>query len=106
MLGPDQKFSLNPSELKKLVLGCKAVKQALGGTKSILKNERAIRKFAEASVVTIKPIEKGSKFTKENLRTKRPGTGKILANQYYKILGKSAKRPIKSNKQLSWKDVI
>ena len=106
MPGPDQKFSLTPIELQQLVLGCNAVKQALGSSKIILKNEKPIRQFAEASVVTIKYVKKGEKFSEDNLGTKRPGTGQILASQFRKIMGKKAKKPIKSNKQLNWKDII
>ena len=106
MPGPDQKISLDPLELKELVVGCNAVKQALGDSKLILKNEKPIRKFAEASVVTIKTIDKGEKFTLENITTKRPGTGDILASQFYKIIGTNEKKSIKSNKQLARADII
>jgi sialic acid synthase SpsE len=106
MSGPDQKISLDPLELKELVIGCNAVKQALGDSKLILKNEKPIRKFAEASIVTIQAIEKGEKFTLENIGTKRPGTGHLHANQFNKILGNNAKKSIESNKQLTWKDIV
>ena len=39
MEGFDHKLSLEPNELTDLVKGCKAVKQALGNTKKILKNQ-------------------------------------------------------------------
>ncbi|MCV0430388.1 N-acetylneuraminate synthase family protein [Nitrosopumilus sp.] len=106
MSGPDQKISLDPSELNELVIGCNAVKQALGDSKFILKNEKPIRKFAEASIVTTKTIEKGEKFTLENIGTKRPGTGDLHANKFYEIIGKNAKKSIKPNKQLTWKDIV
>jgi N-acetylneuraminate synthase len=104
--GPDVPISIDPSELKDLIMGSKAIYSALGGTKAILKEETPTIKFAYASVVTIKDMAKGEIFTKNNLWVKRPGTGQILAENYNKILGKKASRDIKNNTQLKWKDVL
>ena len=106
MPGPDQNFSLNPNELSELIRGCKAIKSALGDVKTILPNEKQIIKFAHASVVSIKAMQKNEKFTIENISTKRPNTGSISATQFYKILGRKAKKPIKINYQLKWSDMI
>lgn len=106
MPGPDQKLSLEPNELAELVKGCKAVKLALGDTKKILDREKQILKFARESVVAIKEIQKNEKFTDENISTKRPGTGTILAKEYYRLIGRKAKRRIRDDKQISWADVI
>ena len=103
--GPDQKLSLDPKELSELVKGCKAVKLALGNSKKILPKERPILKFARESVVSITNISKGEIFSEKNITTKRPGTGGIPASDFYKILGKFAKRDISNNTQLSKKDV-
>lgn len=105
MLGPDQKLSLEPNELIELVKGCNAVKLALGNTKEILNGEKPILKFARESVVSIQEINKGETFTNKNISTKRPGTGKITAKEYYQLIGKKAKRKISFDKQLSWSDV-
>ena len=106
MPGPDQNFSLNPNELSELIRGCKAIKSALGDVKTILPNEKQIIKFAHASVVSIKAMQKNEKFTIENIYTKRPNTGSISDTQFYKILGRKAKKPIKINYQLKWSDMI
>ncbi len=103
--GPDQKLSLDPNEFSELVKGCKAVKLALGNSKKILPNEKPILKFARESVVSLMNISKGEKFLEKNITTKRPATGEIPAKDYYKILGKLAKRDISNNVQLSKKDV-
>lgn len=106
MSGPDQKFSLTPTELSELVKGCKGVKLALGDKKTILPNEKQILKFARASVVSIKTIKKNDKFTLDNISTKRPCTGSIPANKFYKILGRRAKKSLKNNHQLNWNDIL
>ena len=46
--------------------------------------------FAYATIVSIKPIKKGEKFTKDNIWVKRPGKNGILAEFYDEILGKEA----------------
>ena len=106
MPGPDQRLSLDPVELSELVKGCKAVKLALGDEKKILLKERPILKFARESVVTIKNISKGEKFTEKNISTKRPSTGQIPAKKFFKIIGKKARRNIQANKQLSYGDIV
>jgi sialic acid synthase SpsE len=106
MSGPDQKISLEPLELAELVKGCIAVKFALGNSKKILKKELPVLKFARECVVTNKKISKGEIFSKENITTKRPNTGSIPAKNYFKIIGKTAKRDIPSNKQLSIGDIL
>lgn len=105
MPGPDQKLSLNLNELSELVKGCKAVKLALGTSKKILAKEKPILKFARESIVSLKKISKGEKFSEKNISTKRPATGDIPAKDYYKIIGRSAKRNISDNIQLSQNDV-
>lgn len=106
MPGPDQKLSLEPHELVELVRGCRAIKLALGNTKKILKKELPILRFARESVVTHKNISKDDVFSEENLTTKRPNTGQIPAKDFFKIIGKKAKRNIPKNKQLLYSDII
>jgi len=105
MPGPDQKISLEENELFELVKGCRAVKLALGNTKKILKKEKPVLKFARESIVSIKNIQKGEKFTEKNIGTKRPNTGQIPAKKFYQIIGKKAKQMIPLNKQLLYSDV-
>lgn len=100
--GPDIPVSIDPSELKDLVFGVKAIYQALGGKKEILSEEKSTIEFAYASVVSIRDIKKGEILTEENIWVKRPGTGEILAKDFYKVLGKRAKQDIPKNTQLKW----
>lgn len=100
--GPDVPISITPPELKDLIDGSRAIYKALGGKKTILKEEAPTIKFAYACVVTTKDINKGEAFTKDNIWVKRPGTGEIKAEFYSKVLGKKAKKDIKKNSQLKW----
>ena len=103
--GPDISISLDPHELNDLIKGSTAIHQALGGEKTILPEEQPTIDFAYASVVTIKPIEKGEKFTPHNTWVKRPGTGEIRAKHYEDILGKRAQLDLKPDLQLEWSHI-
>ena len=103
--GPDIQVSIDPKELHELIIGSKAIFESMGGHKTILAEEQPTIDFAYACVVSIKDIKKGDKFSEENLWVKRPGTGKIKAEKYLKILGRKAKRNILKNKQLLWSDI-
>ena len=100
--GPDIPISLNPSELKDLIIGSNAIFQAMGGTKNILPEEEPTINFAYSSVVSIKDIKKGEKFTKENIWVKRPGTGEIKSEYFEKLLNSFSKIDIMKDKQLKW----
>jgi N-acetylneuraminate synthase len=103
--GPDVSISIDPKELKELVEGSRAIFEALGGSKTILKEEKPTIDFAYACVVAIKDIKKGEKFTKENIWVKRPGTGEIKAIDFEKLLGKTATKDIKVDTQVKWNEV-
>jgi len=102
--GPDVPISLNPDELKDLVIGAASIFKALGGSKDILKEEKPTIDFAYACVVSIKKIKKGEILSKDNIWVKRPGTGEIKAKDYEKIIGKKSLNDIDINKQLLWSD--
>jgi N-acetylneuraminate synthase len=103
--GPDVSISIDPTELRDLIEGSRAVSESRGGEKKILKDETPTIRFAYASVVAIKPIAKGEKFTKKNVWVKRPGTGQILAVDFEKVLGKKAVRSIPEHAQIKRNDV-
>jgi N-acetylneuraminate synthase len=103
--GPDIDISMDPNELRDLISGSRAIHQALGGTKRILPEEQPTIDFAYASVVTINPIRKGQQLTTENIWVKRPGTGSILAVDFERVLGTTARRDLPMNTQVSWDDI-
>lgn len=104
--GPDIAISITPVELKELIIGSRAIHEALGGKKTILKEEQPTIDFAYACVVAVADIKKGEKFTKKNIWVKRPGTGEIKAIDYLKVLGKVAKISITRDSQVRRKDVV
>ena len=103
--GPDIINSMDPIALKELIIGSEEIAKMRGGKKEAAKEEQVTIDFAFATVVTIKPIKKGEKLTKENIWVKRPGTGGIKADNYNKILGKLINRNIGVDEHLSWSDI-
>jgi sialic acid synthase SpsE len=103
--GPDISLSIEPQELANLIEGSKAIWSAMGGSKTILKEEQPVIDFAYASIVTIAPIKKGHEFSMNNTWVKRPGISGIRANQLNEILGKTATRDLSSDIQISIDDV-
>lgn len=104
--GPDIPISIDPAELHDLVLGTRAIHQALGGTKGILKEEQPTIDFAYATVVAIADIEEGEVLSAHNIWVKRPGTGEIKASHFESLLGKKASRSIPRDTHLKWTDLL
>jgi len=100
--GPDIPISINPQELRDLIIGSKAIFESLNGKKIFLDEEKPVADFAFSSIVTIRDIERGEKFSEENIWVKRPGTGEMKAGDFEKIINKKSKVNIKKNKQLEW----
>lgn len=103
--GPDIINSMDPFALKELIHGCSEIALMRGGKKEPTKEEQVTIDFAFATVVTIQPIKKGEKLTKDNIWVKRPGTGEISAEKYSQILGKTSKVDIKINRHVKWSDI-
>ena len=61
--------------------------------------------FAFASIVSTRNIKKGEKLNRSNIWVKRPFTGDFSAQKYFDVLGKIAKKNIKSGEQLKKKDI-
>jgi len=103
--GPDVPISIDPTELKDLIDGSRAIHEALGGTKTILPEEQPTIDFAYASVVTIESMKKGEKFSPHNIWVKRPGTGELRATHFNDVLGKCATSDLAAHIQLKWEDI-
>ena len=102
LIGPDQKASLEPDELKEMVKAIRDVKKSLGdGVKRPTKSEEEIKKVARRSVVAKVDIPKGTTITENMLDVKRPGTG-IEPKYMEMIIGKGAKINIKKEDFITW----
>jgi len=103
--GPDIINSMDPIALQELIYGSAEIALMRGGKKEAAKEEQVTIDFAFATVVSIKPINKGEIFTKENIWVKRPGTGEVKADGYNDLLGKKAKVDINIDEHIKWNDI-
>ncbi|MCG3084802.1 pseudaminic acid synthase [Anoxybacillus sp. LAT_35] len=99
--GVDSAFSMEPDEMKALVVETERAWQALGEVKyGPTEKEKASLKFRR-SIYVAKDIKAGEKFTKENIRVIRPGYG--LEPKYFeRIIGLTAKQDLKAGTPLSF----
>lgn len=87
--GPDQVVSIEPDELNDLCSFAKLYHDT-GSKKDMLTDEEeAVKVWAHHSIVAAEDIEVGDTFNRENITTKRPGTG-IPARKYFDVLGTTA----------------
>jgi len=99
--GVDAVFSLEPNEMRSLVIECKRAWQAVGKISyGTTEEEKASLRFRR-SLYVAQDMKAGDVFTEENLRVIRPGYG--LPPKYYDILlGKKVKRDVKKGTPVTW----
>ena len=85
MDGPDHKASLEPTELKQMVLSIRNIEKALGdGIKRPNKSEEANAKVVQKSILAKRPIRMGELLSEDNLTTKRAGSG--ISSVYWDLV--------------------
>lgn len=96
--GPDHPASLEPDELKRMIIAIRNIQRAIGdGTKQPANSrEYCNRDAARKSIVAACNIKKGELFTEENLTTKRPGSG-ISPMRWNEVIGTKAARDYNEN---------
>ncbi|MFO3789930.1 pseudaminic acid synthase [Bacillus mojavensis] len=102
--GVDSAFSLEPPELKELVVETERAWQALGQiTYGPTDMEKASLKFRRSIYVT-NDIKAGEIFTKENIKVIRPGYG--LEPKYFDVMiGKTATKHLSAGTPLGWDSI-
>lgn len=92
MDGPDQVASIEPEELKKLIMSIRNVEKALGtGVKIPSESEKKNMSIARKSIVAARNIKKGEIFSEDNITCKRPGSG-ISPMKWFEVIGEAAIR--------------
>ena len=94
--GADIAVSISTEQLQELVAAEDAIARAFINSAP---DDRRVADFAYASIVSIKDIKAGERFTKDNIWVKRPGGG-IPAEYYESLLGLCAKIDIDKNTQI------
>ena len=99
--GPDIVCSMDPCQLKDLIIGSKNIFDARGDSKDAVDAESPTIAFAFASVVVTKDLNVGDVLTEDNLWLRRPGGGDFNANDYDKLIGNTLVAPIKKGSRLT-----
>ena len=92
MIGPDHAASLEPSELKAMILAIRNIEMALGSPfKEPTPSESKNILIARRSITAKTFIRKGELLTEKNITLKRPGDG-ISPMKWFDVLGTRAIR--------------
>lgn len=98
--GVDDCCSLEPKEMKRLVLEAGIVWESLGNIDYTVHGDRKYMR----SLYSTKDIKKGEVFTEENIDALRPNKG-ISPKAIYSFFGKNASRDIKQGEPLHMRDM-
>ena len=102
--GPDASFSLDPQEFKAMVDAVRDAEASLGKIDYQLNEKKMKNRNFSRSLFVIKDIKAGEYFTKEHIRSIRPGYG--LPPKYMNsIIGKTARFDIERGTPLQWDQI-
>ena len=97
MRGPDHKASLEPKELKSMVVAIRNIEKALGSSEKKPSSSESINiSIARKSIVASRSISKGEVFSENNIAIKRPGNG-LSPMKWYDVIGTKAVRDYKED---------
>jgi pseudaminic acid synthase len=99
--GVDSTFSIEPSELKALVIESERAWRALGRVSFGASDREQKSKIFRRSLYIVEDMKSGEIITKKNMRAIRPGYG-ISPKYFEKILGKRVSKDIKKGTAVDW----
>lgn len=99
--GVDSAFSMEPEEMRQLVIESERVWQALGRVHYGLTEAEKTSLTYRRSLYVAKDMKSGDVFTPENLKTVRPGLG--LPPKYYDVLlGQTVNQDVQKGTPVTW----
>jgi N-acetylneuraminate synthase len=99
--GPDAAFSLEPAEFKAMVDAVRVAEKALGRVNYEVTEKEAASRVFRRSLFVVKDVKAGEAFTKENVRSIRPGNG-LPPKCLSEVLGRHAARDVARGTPLNW----
>jgi pseudaminic acid synthase len=98
---PDAAFSLEPSEFRQMVDAIRIAQKSLGDVRYEVTKEELPSRVFRRSLYAVADINEGEEFTRENIRSIRPGHG-LHPRYLNNVLGRRAKMHIGKGTPLSW----
>lgn len=99
--GVDSAFSMEPEELRQLVIETERAALALGKIQYGVQQAEEKSKQFKRSIYVVKEVKAGEALTLENTRIIRPGFG-LAPKRYEEVLGRMAKNIIPAGTPLDW----
>lgn len=102
--GPDASFSMTEAEFSEMVKAVREAEKAIGKvdyqpTEKMIKG----RAFSRSLYIS-KDVSQGEEFTKENIRSVRPGFG-MHPRHFSQVIGKKAKTNLSMGTALTWEHI-
>lgn len=99
--GPDSAFSMEPDEFAAMVADIRLAEKALGTISYEVTEKQQNSKIFRRSLFVVKDVRKGEEFTRENVRSIRPGYG--MHTRYLDtVLSKKATADVACGTPLDW----
>ena len=102
---PDSAFSIEPPEFKAMVEAIRVTEKAMGQVRYELTEREVNSRVFRRSLFVVKDMKAGEVFTKENVRSIRPGHG--LPPKFLKdVLGRRTTKHIEQGTPLDWELIL
>lgn len=106
MHGSDHHFSMTPREMKRLVYGVREVESALGTPeKRPVPKEISLRNKLHRSIVALKDIKAGDRFTKDIVGVKRSTVAGLPPKFLKLVFGRIAKKDFAQDDPITFDDI-
>lgn len=102
--GPDAAFSLEPGEFKAMVDAVRIAEKAVGRVNYEITQKEAASRVFRRSLFVVKDVKAGEVFTRDNVRSIRPGYG-LAPKHLDSILGRKSTCRIAKGSALIWNHI-
>jgi sialic acid synthase SpsE len=102
--GPDSGFSLEPGEFAQMVQAVRKTEKALGDVRYETTEKESESETFRRSLFVVEDIAEGNPFTRDNVRSIRPGNG-LAPKHLDAVLDSSAAEDLPRGTPLSWSAV-
>jgi pseudaminic acid synthase len=99
--GPDASFSMDEKEFTEMVIAIRSAEKAVGTISFDLTEKQISSRGFSRSLYITTDIKKGTRLTKDNVRSIRPGYG-MHPKYYSSVIGKSVNQDVEKGTRLSF----